>query len=163
MSNYVCCMSGDNTLGDITLILDSRLFGFLPKTKWIDLQCLIALVELRQESWCHHMLWGSQKQPCRRRARAVCVSLFDKLDGRAVSAHIRVQKAMWPYFSLKFDSGGILQVFRAKSRWNIMYLGDYWVLTKPFHCLNRCHGDHNNRQRKSWLKRDENVYPARDI
>lgn len=60
--------------------------------------------------WCRHVLSESQKQPSRRRPRAICVSLLDKLDVRAVSAYILVQKATWSYFSFKFDWGGILQV-----------------------------------------------------
>lgn len=60
--------------------------------------------------WCRHVLSESQKQPSRGRPRAICVSLLDKLDVRAVSAYILVQKATWSYFSFKFDWGGILQV-----------------------------------------------------
>lgn len=64
--------------------------------------------------WCYHVISESKKWPHRRCLRAVCVSLFDKLDVRAVSAYILVQRRYDPTFKKKFDPGGILQVLRAR-------------------------------------------------
>lgn len=160
MSNYGCCISGNNILGDcfnsglqdphlnhtvdpVNATVSCQKSNVISKDAWnghalfpfpppefqitgkpsktnrsmmFDGTCGVKAIVFK--CWCYRVISESKKWPYRRCLRAVCVSLFDKLDVRAVSAYILAQRRYDPIFKKKNwsrrHSAGVESTVRVK-------------------------------------------------